>query len=153
MVAKTTLFRGLLHINAVRKVVAMYSMQWQQLYLRYFLVPILPVCSWCSPLVVEFLRRSLWVTGYVLDLCLAYPRRYSSSEHLSQPFHWNITLVDFELNTLTIVYSSSDQSTFSDKAQGPIYDFGPLSLHTFCACATFSRALNLMICTKVFMIG
>ena len=45
------------------------------------------------------------MTGYVLDLHLAYPRRYSSSEHLSQPFHWNITLVDSELNTLTIVYS------------------------------------------------
>ena len=44
------------------------------------------------------------------------------------PFHWNITFVDFELNTLTTVYSSSNQSTSSDKVQGPIYDFRPLSL-------------------------
>ena len=37
-------------------------------------------------------------------------------------------LGDSELNTLTIVYASSDQSTSSAKAQGPIYNFGPLSL-------------------------
>ena len=37
-------------------------------------------------------------------------------------------LWDFELNTLTIVYSSSDQSKSSAKAQGPIYNFGLLSL-------------------------
>ena len=43
-------------------------------------------------------------------------------------------LWDSRLNTLTIVYLSSDQSTFSAKstssvkAQGPIYNFGPLSL-------------------------
>ena len=47
---------------------------------------------------------------------------------LITPFHWNITFVDFELNTLTTVYSSSDQSTSSDKVQDPIYDFRPLSL-------------------------
>ena len=47
---------------------------------------------------------------------------------LRTPFHWNITFVDFELNTLTTVYSSSNQSTSSDKVQGPIYDFRPLSL-------------------------
>ena len=34
-------------------------------------------------------------------------------------------LWDFELNTLTIVHSSLDQSTSSDKTQGPIYTFGP----------------------------
>ena len=128
MVAKAALFKGLLHINAARKAATVHLMRWQQLYLRYFLVPILPVCSWCLPLAMEFPRRSFWVTEYVLNLCLAYPRRYSSSEHLSQPFHWNITLVDSELNTPTIVYSSSDQSMFSDKVQDLIYDFGPLSL-------------------------
>ena len=35
---------------------------------------------------------------------------------------------DFKLNTLTTVYSSSDQPTSSAKAQGSIYNFGPLSL-------------------------
>ena len=37
-------------------------------------------------------------------------------------------LWDFELNTLTIVHSSSNQSTSSNKAPGPIYNFGPLLL-------------------------
>ena len=37
-------------------------------------------------------------------------------------------LGDFELNTLIIVYSFSDQSMSSAKAQVPIYNFGPLSL-------------------------
>ena len=56
---------------------------------------------------------------------------------LRTPFHWNITFVDFELNTLTTVYSSSNQSTSSDKVQGPIYDFRPLSLqyiYIMCVC-------------------
>ena len=84
------------------------------------------------------------MTGYVLDLRLAYTRRYSSSEHLSQPFHWNITLVDSELNTPTIVYSSSDQSTSSDKTQGPIYDFGPLSLQK-----VFRQQIEIEICSNL----
>ena len=37
-------------------------------------------------------------------------------------------LGDSKLNTLTTVYSSSDQSTSSAKTQDPIYNFGPLSL-------------------------
>ena len=37
-------------------------------------------------------------------------------------------LWEFELNTLTIVHSSLNQSTFSDKNQGLIYNFGPLPL-------------------------
>ena len=36
VVAKITLIRGLLHINAVRKVVAVHLMLWWQLSLRYF---------------------------------------------------------------------------------------------------------------------
>ena len=38
---------------------------------------------------------------------------------------------DFKLNTLTIVYSSLDQPTSSTKAQGPIYNFGLLSLYIY----------------------
>ena len=26
--------------------------------------------------------------GYTFDMCFVYPRRYSSSNHLPQPFHW-----------------------------------------------------------------
>ena len=38
---------------------------------------------------------------------------------------------DFKLNTLTTVYSFSDQSTSSAKAQSPIYSFRPLSLQKY----------------------
>ena len=53
---------------------------------------------------------------------------------LKQPsttFPFATYLCDFKLNTLTIVYSSSDQPMSSAKAQGPIYNFGPLSLHIY----------------------
>ena len=36
---------------------------------------------------------------------------------------------DSKLDTLTTVYLPSNQSTSSARAQGPIYNFGPLSLH------------------------
>ena len=45
LVAKAVLFKGLFHINAARKLTAEHSMRWQQLYFRYFLVPIIPICS------------------------------------------------------------------------------------------------------------
>ena len=43
------------------------------------------------------------MTGYVLDLRLAYPMRYSSSNRLSQPFYLNITLgcVCFDFKSLS----------------------------------------------------
>ena len=62
-VAKTALFRGLIHINATRKFAAKHSMRWQQPFLRYFLAPILPVRSWCMSLSIEPPRTSPWMTG------------------------------------------------------------------------------------------
>ena len=44
-VIKAVLFRGLFHINAARKLAAKHSMQWQQLFLRYFWASISLVCS------------------------------------------------------------------------------------------------------------
>ena len=82
VVAKAALFRGLLHINAARKVAAVHSMQWQQLSLRYFWVPLLLVCSWCTSLSLEFHGRSLWSLEYIFELYLLYLRRYSSSDNL-----------------------------------------------------------------------
>ena len=38
---------------------------------------------------------------------------------------------DSELNTPTTIYSSSDQPTSSAKVQGPIYNFGSLSLQEY----------------------
>ena len=55
VVANAVLFRGLLHINAARKVVAVHLMRWWQLSLRYFWVSFLLVCSWGMSLSLEFL--------------------------------------------------------------------------------------------------
>ena len=82
VVAKTALFRGLLHINVVRKVAAVHSMLWQQLSLRYFWVPLLLVCSWYMSLSLKLHGRSLWSLEYIFKLYLSYPRRYSSSDYL-----------------------------------------------------------------------
>ena len=91
VVAKAALFRGLLHINVAKKLTAGYSMQWQQLVLRYFLAPLLLVRSWCTSFSVEFPGKSLWVIGYTFDLCFVYPRRQFFSDHLFQPFHLHVT--------------------------------------------------------------
>ena len=45
VLAKAALFRSLFHINAIRKVAAMYLMRWQQLSLRYSWISFLLVCS------------------------------------------------------------------------------------------------------------
>ena len=78
VVAKTALFRDLLHINAARKLVARHLMQWQQLFLRYLLASTLLVRSQCTSLSAEFPKRSLWVIEYTFDLCFVYSRRHSS---------------------------------------------------------------------------
>ena len=90
-IAKTTLFRGLLHINVARKLVAEHSMRWQQRFLRYFWASILPVHSKRSSPSVEFPRGSPWTIRYTFDLCFVYPRRCSSSDHLPLPFHLQST--------------------------------------------------------------
>ena len=53
-ITKAALFRGLIHINAVKKLAAEHLMQWQQPFLRYFRASILLVRSWCTSLSVEF---------------------------------------------------------------------------------------------------
>ena len=130
-VANAVLFKGFLHINAARKLAAKHSMQWQKLSLRYLWAPIPLVRLWCTFLPVDLVGRPLWSTGYTFDLCSVHPRIYSSSFLLGLPstaFLFASYLWDSELDTLTTVYSPSDQPTSSTKAQGPIYKFGPLSL-------------------------
>ena len=121
VIAKVALFRGLLHINVTRKVAAMYSMRWWQFFLRYFLVPLLLICSWCKSLPLELLRRSPWLLEYIFELYYLYPRRYSSLDHL--PIHilfiksW-VWIILYHLFLL-------GPPTLSDKAQGSIYNLGP----------------------------
>ena len=90
VVAKATLFRGLLHINAARKLAAGHSMRWQQLFLRYFLTSILSVHSRYTSPSVKFPRRSLWVIEYTFYLCFVYPMRHFGLDHFSYPFHFHV---------------------------------------------------------------
>ena len=53
---KATLFRGLLHINAARELVAKYSMRWWQFFLRYFSALILS----CTFIVHILINRTSW---------------------------------------------------------------------------------------------
>ena len=127
VIAKAALFRGRLNINVARKLAAGHSMRWQQFFLRYFLAFTLPVRSRCTSFSAEFPGMSLWVIEYTWSvLCLSKETLLLEPHFLTFPLA--CYLWDFELNTLTMVYSSSDQSTSSAKAQDPIYNFGPLSL-------------------------
>ena len=96
-VVKAALFKGLLHINAARKLATEHSRRWQQFFLRYFLAPILPVRSQCTSLSVKFPRRSLWVIENTFVLCFVHPRRQSSSDHLFQPFNLHVTYGNLNL--------------------------------------------------------
>ena len=73
VVAKVTLFRGLLHINAARKVAAVHLMWWWQLFLRYFCVFFLFMC----------LGDVLQWFEYTSAPDFQCPRRSSSLEPLS----------------------------------------------------------------------
>ena len=124
VVAKAAVFRGLLHINAARKVVVMHLMWWQQLSHRYSWISFFLVCLWSTSPPLELLGGSFWLLEYILGLYTSHPRRNSSSDHLPLvPYSW-----DIKLELLTIVCPSSDHLASSDKAQGPIYYSRPLSL-------------------------
>ena len=128
VVARAALFRGLLHINATKKLAVGHSIRWQQLFLRYFLASILPIHSRCTSFSMEFPRRSLLNDRiYVWSmLCLSEETLLLEPPFLIFPLA--CYLWDSELNTLTIVYSSSNQSKSSAKTQDPIYNFRLLSL-------------------------
>ena len=59
VVAKTALFKGLLHINVVRKVAAVHLIWWWQLSLRYFNVSFILVCSFSYVPSRMFMRHVL----------------------------------------------------------------------------------------------
>ena len=121
VVAKAALFRGLLNINAARKVAVVYSMWWQQLSLRYFWVPIILIRLWCTSLSLELPGRSPWLLEYIFELYLSCLKRYSSLDHppicilLIKSRVWTIHYHSFFLGLLML----------SAKAQNPIYDLGP----------------------------
>ena len=51
---------------------------------------------------VKFPGRSLWVVEYTFNLCIVYPRRQSSSDHLPQPFHLHVTYGTLNLTPLLL---------------------------------------------------
>ena len=76
-----TLFRGILHINAARKVAAVYLMRWWQLIPKIFLYPyLLHTCRNLSSL-LESLGRLPKSLGCLLDWYSPGSRRVTSSDH------------------------------------------------------------------------
>ena len=54
------------------------------------------------PLLVEFPGKSLRVIGYAFDLCFIYPRRHSSSDHISQLFRLYVIYGTLSLTPLIL---------------------------------------------------
>ena len=93
VVAKVTLFRGILHINAARKVVTMHLMRWQQLSSRYFWASFLLVCLWSMFLSLQLLGGSFYLLEYIFELHMPHSRSNSSSDYFSfVPYSWDFKL-------------------------------------------------------------
>ena len=93
VVAKVTLFRGLFHINATRKVAAMHLMRWQQLFPRYFWASCLLVCSWSIFLSSQLLGGSFYLLEYIFKLHTPHLSSNSFSDYLSfVPNSWDFKL-------------------------------------------------------------
>ena len=126
-IVKAILFRNLFHINVVRKLVAWHSIRWQQLFLRYFLAFIFLERLGGMSLSLELPRKSLWSLGSISNLCLAYLRRYSSSDHLPicilliNSWVWTIHYHSF---VLRLLYSQP-----RPKAQYMIWALNPTIAH------------------------
>ena len=127
VIAKVALFRGLLHINAARKLVAGHLMRWQQLFLRYFIAPTPPIRSTCTPLSMEFPVGSLWAMKYAFDWCFVHSRRQSSSNHLSWPLHLHVTYRTLNLTSslLFIRHRTNQRPRSKPKAQDTFWALIP----------------------------
>ena len=64
-VAKVTLFRGFLHINAAREVAVMHLMWWCHPSLRYFQVFFLLMCPRSTFTLLKLSGWSLWLLDYI----------------------------------------------------------------------------------------
>ena len=74
------LFRGLLHINAARKVAAVQLMRWWQLFPKIFLYPYLLYTCLKSILIVGVSWKNIQVTQMPAAVLLG-PRPYTLSRH------------------------------------------------------------------------
>ena len=99
--------------------------------LRYFCVLILFARAWSSSLSLEIPRRSPKSPKYLLDRYSSYPRRITSSDCTLPPFPYMI----LQSRASLIICPSSDVSTSSNRAQGPVYKYphhqiGPKAQYT-----------------------
>ena len=89
---------------------------------KYFCILIIFACAWSSSLSLDFPERSPKLPKYLLDWYPSYPRRINSSDYIPPSFPYVI----LQFRPLLIIYSSSDVSISSNRAQDPIYQFGLL---------------------------
>ena len=95
---------------------------------RYFCILIIFACAWSSYLSLDSSRGSPKLPKYLLDWYSLYPRSINSSDYIPSSFLYVILYS----RPLLIIYSSLDVSMSSNRAQGPIYQFGLLPPHVLC---------------------
>ena len=89
---------------------------------RYLCILITFACAWNSSLSLDLPGGSLKLPKYLLDWYSLYPRSINSSNYILPSFPYMI----LHSGPLLIVYSFSDVSISTNRAQGPIYQFGLL---------------------------
>ena len=89
---------------------------------RYFYILIIFACAWSSSLSLDLPRRSPRLPKYLLDWYSLYSRSINSSDYIPPSFLYMI----LHSRPLLIIYSPSDVSISSNRAQDSIYQFGLL---------------------------
>ena len=89
---------------------------------RYFCILIIFACAWNSSLSLNPSWGSPRLPKYLFDRYSLHPRSINSSDYIPSSFLYVI----LHSEPLLIIYSSSDVSMSSNRAQGPIYQFGLL---------------------------
>ena len=123
--AKEALYRRLLHINVASKVAVVHLMRWCQSSLRYFQVFLLFSRPWNTFLSLNLLRRSLKLLCYIFWTILIKSEEYVL---LGRPYICSL-LMEFGIRVFHHYLLILEPIFISlDKAQGLIYDPGPLPL-------------------------
>ena len=94
---------------------------------RYFCILIIFAYTWSSSLSLDIPRGSSKLPKYLLNWYYLYPRRINSSNYISPSFLYVI----LHFGSLLIIYSFSNISISSNRARGPIYQFGLLPPHHY----------------------
>ena len=89
---------------------------------RYFCILIIFACAWSLSLSLDPPRGSPKLSKYLLDWYSLYSRSINSSDYILPSFPYMI----LHFGPLLIVYSSSNISISTNRAQSPIYQFGLL---------------------------